>query len=59
MLSRIQNLPEKIRKIILWIVMVIVALILFSLWINNFKQRIENFNKDQFLEETKINELEF
>jgi len=50
-LSKIQNLPERTRKIILWIAVVIIGLTLMSCWVYGLKKRLAEFRKENFPEE--------
>jgi hypothetical protein len=38
--KRIQDLPEERKKIILWSIVAVLALILLSWWFNNFKAKM-------------------
>ena len=47
-LKKIQKQPENVRKLILWITVIIIGLILASLWLLNIFQKIQKFNKEDF-----------
>lgn len=57
-LEKIQSLPEKKRKIILWLTVIIVSLALLTLWVRNFQQRIKSFEIEEFKTELKLPKLE-
>ena len=44
LLKKIQALPEERRRVILWSIVGVLALILFSLWYRNFKANLDNLN---------------
>ncbi|MFC1663713.1 hypothetical protein ACFL0A_01130 [Patescibacteria group bacterium] len=58
LLEKIQNLPELPKKIILWSIVFVIALVLFFWWIRNFQQKLKGFQKEEFIEELKIPSLE-
>jgi hypothetical protein len=37
-INKLQALPEKKRKIILWGILVVIALVLLAWWINNIRE---------------------
>ncbi|KKT17446.1 MAG: hypothetical protein A2654_00985 [Candidatus Nealsonbacteria bacterium RIFCSPHIGHO2_01_FULL_43_31] len=43
-LEKIQSLPEKTRKIILWIILIVLALAMLSWWISRIPGNIEKIN---------------
>ncbi|PIR72105.1 MAG: hypothetical protein COU42_02525 [Candidatus Nealsonbacteria bacterium CG10_big_fil_rev_8_21_14_0_10_36_24] len=53
-LKKIQNQPERIRKMILWITVVVVALILASWWIYNSYWNLKNFKEEEFIKELEL-----
>ena len=53
-LKKIQNQPEYIRKIILWITIIIVALALGSWWIYSSYWKIKKFPKEEFIKELEL-----
>jgi len=57
-LERIQGLPEKTRKIILWAVLAIVAIILLYFLLINLQTKLKNFKSENFQKELNIPELE-
>jgi len=50
-LDKLRNKPRYIRKIILWVTVIIVALILGSWWIFNFYWKIKKFPKEEIKKE--------
>lgn len=56
-LEKIQNLPEETKKIILWTVIVIIGLALFTLFIKNFQQQLKSFEAEKFKEGLKLPDL--
>jgi len=42
-LKKIQNSPEYIKKIIFWLVIIILAVVLFLFWLKITEQRIKSF----------------
>ncbi len=57
-LERIQQLPEKKRKVILWSIVTILAISLLFWWFNGFQDRIKGFQKEEFIEELNLPEIE-
>jgi len=53
-LNKIRNQPEHIRKIILWVAVIIIALFLAILWIYNSSQRIKQFPTEEFMKKIEI-----
>ncbi len=53
-LHKLQNLPEQKRKIILWLVLIIVGLGLLSLWVKNFQGKLKSFEVEEFKEELEL-----
>lgn len=56
--KKIQNLPEEKRKIILWSIVIIFSLTLFSFWFQILKQRLNQIEKERIKEQLKIPQLE-
>lgn len=46
--KKIQNLPEKIRKIILWLVIIAISLGLIFLWVKNLQKKLKSFQSENF-----------
>lgn len=57
-LDRLRGLPEKKKKIILWAIMIIVAIFLFKLYIQNIQKGIKYIDGEKIKEELHIPELE-
>jgi len=53
-LKKVQNLPLKQRKIILWIIVVILGLALCVLWLKITKERIKSFGKGDIMKEFNL-----
>ena len=54
-LKKIQNLPEEKKKIILWIIVGVVALMLLIVWLKGTFEKIKNLSKEEV--ENKLNLL--
>ena len=57
-LKKLQNLPEKRRKVILWSTIIILALVLLIWWINSIKNRVAEFPGDEFMEKLNLSSVE-
>lgn len=57
-LKKIQNQPEHIRKIIFWIIIIVISSGLMFWWIKNFQKRLESFKKEEVIEQFKIPSFE-
>jgi len=57
-IKKLQNKPERIRKFILWIIVIIVALILASWWIYNSYAKFKNFPKEEFIKDIELPKFE-
>lgn len=53
-LAKLQNLPLKKKKIILWSAVVIIALVLLFFWAKDFQKGIRNFQAKQFIEDLNL-----
>jgi hypothetical protein len=53
-LDKIRSLPEWQRKIILWVLVGLLALILFGFWIKNVKRKVENFPSKKIIEKFQL-----
>ena len=49
-ITKLQNKPEHIRKRILWALIIIIGLILIIFWIAFSYQKIQEFQKQEFIE---------
>ena len=56
-LNRLRDLPPKQKKIILWVVMVIIALFLFLLYAQKIKKILEYNKAENIKEELQIEKL--
>lgn len=57
-LKRIQKLPVEKKKIILWAITIISALLLFGLYIFNMKKMIKSFEGEKLKEQFQTEKLE-
>lgn len=57
-LEKLQQLPQKTRKIILWSVIIVLGIGLLIWWINNFQKRLADFQTEQFIEELNLPKVE-
>ena len=57
-LNKIQNLPVKQRKIILWSVMIILGFFLFWFNLRNFQIRMKTIEREETKEKFQIPKLE-
>ena len=53
-LDKLRKQPENVRKIILWVTVIIVGLILLTLWIINISQKIKKIEKEKVMEELNL-----
>lgn len=58
MLKKVQNLPEVTRKIILWAIMVIMGVGLFTFFVKNIQKRFESIEGKKIKEEFQLPKLE-
>jgi len=58
LIKKIQELPEFKRKIILWSIIVILGLGLFSLYFKNIQRKLSSFEGEELKEELKLPALE-
>jgi len=56
--SRIQGLPERQKKVILWSIMFILGLVLLVFYIRNFQKTLKGFNIERFKEELQLPSFE-
>jgi hypothetical protein len=57
-LERIQNLPERKRKTIFWLIVIIIGISAFAWWAKNLETRIKSFKSEKIKEELQLPELE-
>jgi len=53
-MTKIQNLPESTRKIILWSVIIIIGLSLFAFYIKNVQKKLKSFEVEEFKKELQL-----
>ncbi|MDD5145507.1 MAG: hypothetical protein PHF44_01545 [Candidatus Pacebacteria bacterium] len=56
-LEKIQNLPERKRKIILWILVSLIGIILLFWYVKVFQSRFKSFNKEEIQKELNLPDL--
>ena len=56
-LKKLRQQSEFKRKMILWIVVIIVGLGLVTLWIWNSHRKIKEFSKEEFIQELNLSSL--
>lgn len=57
-LEKLQGLPESQRKIILWSVVILIGIILFSFYFKNVKERLRSLRVGEIKEQLKIPQLQ-
>ena len=57
-IKKIQNLPEEKRKVIFWLVVIIIGISLFLGWVKSLEMKIKSFRTEKIKEELKIPQLE-
>ena len=57
-IRKIQNQPEKIRKIILWSIIVFLGFIFLFLWMKSLRARLEATKEGNIFEELKLPQFE-
>jgi len=57
-LGKLQSLPEKTRKIILLVIIIIIGLVLLTFWIRNFQERLKSLKTEEFQKELNIPSFE-
>ena len=57
-LDKLRKQPKHIRKLILWIVVVVLGLILVVLWINSSYKKIQELKSQDVIEELNLPNLE-
>ena len=53
-IKKLQEQPESTRKIILWLIIVIIGLGLTVWWINSSYQKIKDFQKEEVIKELNL-----
>ena len=57
-LEKLQNLPERQRKIILWLVVIIIGFLLLVFYLQNLKLRLKSLSGEEIREQLKIPEFQ-
>ena len=57
-IKKLQKLPERTRRVILWSVVILIGLILAILWILNINRVIKNIKKEDLKKELNLEKLE-
>ena len=57
-LKKIQSLPEKKRKIILWLIVAVFAAGLLFWWVNNIQNRLAGFQGEEFIKGLNMPKIE-
>lgn len=58
LLEKLQNLPEKKRKIILWIVVIFVGILLSIFYIKNIQEKLKILSGEEIKKQLKIPEFQ-
>lgn len=56
-LEKLRNLPVLQRKIILWSVVAMLALVLFILWVKNVRDKLGGFDNQEVREQIRLPEI--
>lgn len=57
-LKKIQNQPERLKKIILWSITIVIGIVLITPLMKNFQQKLKSFEIEKFKEELKLPSFE-
>jgi len=57
-LDYVRGLPEKKRKVIFWLAVIIIGISLFLGWVKSLEMKIKSFRTEKIKEELKIPRLE-
>ena len=57
-LNKIQNLPERKRKTIFWLIVIIVGIFLLIWWVKNLQTHIKSFRSEKIQGGLQLPELE-
>jgi len=57
-IKKLQKQPEHIRKLILWIAIIILGLILTVIWINSSYKKIQKLKSQNIIQELNLPNLE-
>lgn len=53
-LEKLRRLPEFQRKLILWTIVIVLALVLFILWVRNVREKLRNFPREELREQVQF-----
>lgn len=56
-LTKIRGLPERQRKIILWVIIVILGIVLFNFWLRNFSSKIKGVDGEALKEQLNFPDI--
>ena len=56
-LQKLRNQPERIRKIILWLIIIILGISLLTFWFKNVQEKIKSFQGKEIIKELKLPEI--
>lgn len=56
-LIKLRNQPENVRKIIFWVVLIVISLGLGTWWVNSAYRKIKEFKKEEFFENLDFSPL--
>ncbi len=57
-LDKVQGLPDKRKKIIVWVVLIITAVFLFKLYVQNMQEKVRNIEGEKIKQELQIPKLQ-
>jgi len=57
-LNKLQSLSIKTRKVILWSIIIVLALVLLVWWVDSIKNRVAEFSGDEFMEKLNLPSVE-
>lgn len=57
-LNKFRSQPERVRKIILWSVVIVLGLSLLTWWVKSIQERLANFESKNFMESLEMPEVE-
>jgi len=57
-LKKLRKQPEHIRKLILWIIVIILGLVLGILWINSSYKKVQRLKSQNVIQELNLPKLE-
>ena len=58
MLRNLQKQPERVKKIILWFVVIIVGIVLLNFWVRGAGERMREFQAEEITREWELPEIE-